>query len=70
MRHGEVSKHSVYPTKNELSSRALSEKCQVFGQKGLHLIRTRYVSREGEVEYLLILKNSDPEEAVYCYQLR
>ena len=50
--------------------RALSKECRVFGQEGLHLVGTRYVGREGKAEYLLILTNSDPEEAIQRYRRR
>ena len=50
--------------------RALSKEWRVFGQEGLHLGGTRYVGREGKAEYLLILTNSDPEEATQRYRRR
>ena len=50
--------------------RALSKECRVFGHEGLHLVGTRYVGREGKAEYLLILTNSDPEEAIDRYRRR
>jgi hypothetical protein len=50
--------------------RALSKECGGFGQEGLHLVVTRYVGREGKAEYLLVLKNSDPEEAIHRYRRR
>jgi hypothetical protein len=50
--------------------RALSKECRVSRQEGLHLVGTRYVGREGKAEYLLILTNSDPEEAIDRYRRR
>ena len=50
--------------------RALSKECRVSGHEGLHLVGTRYVGREGQAEYLLILTNSDPEEAIDRYRRR
>ena len=50
--------------------RALSKECTVSRQEGLHLVGTRYVGREGKAEYLLLLTNSDPEEAIQRYRRR
>jgi len=50
--------------------RALSKECRVSRLEGLHLVGTRYVGREGKAEYLLILTNSDPEEAIDRYRRR
>jgi hypothetical protein len=50
--------------------RAPSKECRVSRQEGLHLVGTRYVGREGKAEYLLLLTNSDPEEAIHRYRRR
>jgi hypothetical protein len=42
--------------------RLLSKECRVLGQEGLHLV--------GKAEYLLLLTNSDPEEAIHRYRRR
>ena len=50
--------------------RALSKQCRVFGQEALNLVGTHYVGCEGMAAYLLILTNSDPEEAIQRYRRR
>ena len=50
--------------------RVVSKECRIFGGEGFHLVGTRYVGRKGEAEYLLVLTNSEPEEALDLYRRR
>lgn len=50
--------------------RIVSKACRIFGREGYHLVGTRYVGREGRPEYLLVLTNSEPEEAIALYRRR
>lgn len=50
--------------------RILPSSCTIFGREGFHLVGTRYLGRENEPEYLLVLTNATAEEALSLYRRR
>lgn len=50
--------------------RILPASCTIFRRQGFHLVGTRYLGRENEPEYLLVLTNAKAEEALALYRRR